>query len=249
MQLNNFSNFGIRGFNVNGFTLANSTVNTTSGLNGTTDAFDEGSVAFGDFNNASLSGLTGTVNITNSVIANGFENNFRVVNHAGSMIFNMSGSTIRDTNTVGPGNEGLLLQAEGSANMTVDIETSSFLRNRANGVHVINQSTGAISVNIGNNGVAGSGGTFTDNTVGINLNQNDSGTFNFNILNATLTVPNFPGLFGAGGASSQININMGGAAGPVQRGGFVGNIVGNSINMNGSLTGARHADHRGRHRQ
>jgi VCBS repeat-containing protein len=237
MQLNNFDNFGIRGFNVNGFTLANSTVNTTSGLNGNTDSADEGSVAFGDFNNAALSGLTGTVNITNSVIANSFENNFRVVNHAGSMVFNMSGSTIRDTRTVGPGNEGLLLQAEGSANMTVDIETSSFLRNRANGIHVINQSTGTISVNIGNPGVAGSGGTFTDNTVGINLNQNDSGTFNFNILNATLTVPNFPGLYGAGGASSQININMGGAAVPVQRGGFIGNIIGNSINMNGSQTG------------
>src|SRR5262249_45117219 len=60
MQLNNFENYGIRGTSVNGFTLSNTTINTTSGFNGTSGGapFNEGSIDFDD--------LTGTVSITNS---------------------------------------------------------------------------------------------------------------------------------------------------------------------------------------
>lgn len=237
MTLQNFENFAIRGFNVNGFSLLNSTVNTTSGFNGNDATTNEGSIAFGDQLNASLSGLSGTVAITNCVIANGYEDNFVISNHTGTMNFTMTGSTVRDTSTVSPGNEGLAFYAEGSSVMNISVQSSSFLRNRANGIHVINQSTGTVTFDLGAPGSSGSGGIFTNNTIGVNIVGNDSGATNFDILNATFTVPNFPALYNAGGASSQININMGGDAVVAERGAMSGNILNNSIDMNGSPTG------------
>ena len=237
MVLHDFQNFGIRGFSVNGFTLANSTINATgSAKNGTSDAANEGSMKFGTDDLVS-NGLTGTASITNSSIEDGFENNFEVFNHTGSLNLTVTGSTFRDTSTVGPGNAGLRLQADGTANITATITTSSFIANRARGIQVINQGSGTVDVDIGTAGVAGSGGTFTDNTIAIDIDQNGSGPTNFNILNATFTTANVPTLFGAGGAGSPINIFMGAAASPVQRGLFTGNIVGNNINNSNSLTG------------
>ncbi len=237
MLLQNFQNFAIRGFNVSGFAMANCTVNATSGTNGNDAASNEGSIAFGDQLNSSLSGLSGTVTISNCVIANGHEDNFVVSNHTGTMNFTMTGSTVRDTSTVSPGNEGLAFYAEGSSNMNISVQGSSFLRNRANGIHVINQSTGTVNFDLGTPGSPGSGGTFTDNTIGVHIVGNDSGATNFDILHASFTVPNFPTLFNAGGASSQININMGGDAVVAERGAITGNILNNSVNMNGSATG------------
>jgi cytochrome oxidase Cu insertion factor (SCO1/SenC/PrrC family) len=237
MQLNNFQNFGIRGFEVNGFTLANSTVNATSGTNGNSSGADEGSVSFRAADSAH-NGLTGTASITNSTIANGLEDNFNVFNNSGSLNLTVSGSTFRDTSPGTPGNDGLLLQADNTANITGLITNSSFLRNFANGIQVINNGSGNVDVDVGQAGVAGSGGTFTDNFVGTNFDQNGAGTFNFNVLNAGFTTANYAALFGAGSAGSQINVNRGGSTSPVARGLFTGNIDNNTINNADSGTGA-----------
>jgi hypothetical protein len=235
MQLNNFQNFGIRGFGVNGFTLANSVVNATSGTNGTSTGADEGSISFRAASpgpGATTNGLIGTVNITNSTIANGLEDNFNVFNNSGSLNITVTGSTFRDS-----GNDALLLESDNTANITGLITNSSFLRNFARGVQVISNGSGNIDVDVGQAGVAGSGGTFTDNFVGTDFDQNGSGTFNFNVLNASFTTANYAALFGAGGAGSQINVNRGGATTPVARGLFTGNIDNNTINNADSGTG------------
>jgi VCBS repeat-containing protein len=236
MQLNNFQNFGIRGFDVNGFTLANSVVNATSGTNGNNAASDEGSISFRAADSAH-NGLIGTVNITNSTIANGLEDNFNVFNNSGSLNITVSGSTFRDTSAGSPGNDGLLLESDNTANIIGLITNSSFLRNFANGVQVISNGSGNVDVDVGQAGVANSGGTFTDNFVGTNFDQNGSGTFNFNVLNAAFTTANYAALFGAGGAGSQINVNRGGGASVVSRGLFTGNIDNNTINNADSGTG------------
>ncbi|RUY16646.1 hypothetical protein EN991_10630, partial [Mesorhizobium sp. M7A.F.Ca.US.005.03.2.1] len=236
LQLNDFDNFGIRGFEVNGFALTNSVVNATSGTNGTSAAADEGSISFRAAD-AAHNGLTGTVAITNSVIANGLEDNFNVFNNSGTLNITVSGSTFRDTSVGPPGNVGLLLQADGTANITGLVTNSSFLRNFARGIQLINNGSGNIDFDVGQAGVAGSGGTFTDNFVGVDMDQNGAGTYNFNVLNATFTTANYATLFGAGGAGSQINVNRGGAASPVVRGLFTGNILNNNINNADSGTG------------
>ena len=86
MQLNDFQNFGIRGFNVNGFILDHSTVNGTNGTNPANNGADdagEGSIYFG---NATTNGLTGHVSITNDSISGGRARNFSDTTTSGPRI-------------------------------------------------------------------------------------------------------------------------------------------------------------------
>ena len=239
MHLHDFQNFGIRGFSVNGFSLNNSTVDATasaSAKNGNADVANEDSVKFGTDDGVS-NGLTGTANITNSTIGDGFESNFEIYNHTGSLNITVSGSTFRDTSIASPGNAGLRYQLDGTANLTGTITTSSFIDNRARGIQIINQGSGNTDVDIGQAGVANSGGTFTDNGIAVDIDLNGSGSLNFNVLNASFTTANYATIFGAGGAGSPININRGGAASAVERGTFTGNISNNTINNSNSGTG------------
>src|SRR4029453_10067989 len=87
MHLHDFQNFGIRGISVNDFTLSNSTIDATasaSAKNGTPRAANGDSVKFGTDDRVTH-GLTGTASITNTTIADGFESNFEVFNHTGSL--------------------------------------------------------------------------------------------------------------------------------------------------------------------
>ncbi len=228
MQLNNFTNFGIRGFNVNNFTLDNSVVNHSSGKNGDDAATDEGSIYFGAENPGGSNGLTGTVNITNCLIEDGYENNFKIANLSGTLSqFTMSGTTIRDNSNVSPGNNGFEIRAQGTANITADITTSTFTGNRANGIQVTTtpEHTGTVDVEIGISGVAGSGGTFTNNNIGINIGHGSAGILNFDIHRGVFN--SSPGL------ASPININLAaGGGGPMS-----GSITNNTITNANSPTG------------
>jgi hypothetical protein len=79
LQLNNFDNYAIKGNNVTGFTLANSTINGTSGNNAQNNslATPEGSVHFDN--------LLGSASITNSSISGGATNNLYVQNTGGTL--------------------------------------------------------------------------------------------------------------------------------------------------------------------
>jgi len=228
MQLNNFTNFGIRGFIVNNFTMDNCVVNHSSGKTGDDAATDEGSIYFGAENPGGINGLTGTVTITNCLIEDGFENNFKIANLSGTLSqFTMTGTTIRDNSTVSPGNNGFEIRAQGTANITADITTSTFTGNRANGIQVTTttEHTGTVDVEIGISGVAGSGGTFTNNNIGVNIAHGSAGILNFDVHRGTYN--SNPGL------ASPININLaGGGGGPMS-----GSITNNTITNANSLTG------------
>jgi VCBS repeat-containing protein len=103
-----FGNFGILGYSVNGFTLANSTMTGTYG--GNVDQ-DEDTVHFCT--------LTGSASITNSTISNGAESNLRVVNASGTLNrLTLQNSTIGLNQNGGGG--GTLLEADGGTfNATV----------------------------------------------------------------------------------------------------------------------------------
>lgn len=228
MQLNDFSNFGIRGFEVNNFTMDNCVVNHSSGKNGDDAATDEGSIYFGAENPSGINGLTGTVNITNCLIEDGYENNFKIANLSGTLSqLTMTGCTIRDNSTASPGNNGFEIRAQGTANITADITTSTFTGNRANGIQVTTttEHTGTVDVEIGTSGVAGSGGTFTNNNIGVNIGHGSAGTLNFDIHRGTFN--SNPGL------ASPININLAaGGGGPMS-----GSITNNAITNANSSTG------------
>ena len=231
MQLNDFSNFGIRGFTVNNFTMDNCVVNHSSGKNGDDAATDEGSIYFGAENPGGTNGLTGTVSITNCIIEDGYENNFKIANLSGTLSqLTMTNCTIRDNSIASPGNNGFEIRAQGSANITADITNSTFTGNRANGIQVTTtpEHTGTVDVEIGVAGVALSGGTFTNNNIGINIAHGSPGILNFDIHRGTFN--SSPGL------ASPININL--AAGGVGGvGPMSGSITNNMITNANSGTG------------
>ena len=105
--INNLGN-GIRGNNVTGFTLASSTVdNNDFDNNGA--AADEAGLHF--------TNLLGTASITSTTVSNHPEDNARILNSSGTLSqLTITSSTFRDTDTVSPGNNGLLIQGDGSAN-------------------------------------------------------------------------------------------------------------------------------------
>jgi hypothetical protein len=218
--LNNLGN-GIRGNDVTGFVLASSTVDNNADDPGT----DEAGLHFTD--------LWGVASITNTTVSNSPEDIARILNDGGTLSqLTISGSTFRDTDTVSPGNNGLLIQANsgGNANMTADLTGNSFLRNRANGVQVINNGSGTIDVEIGTAGVVGSGGTFDDNNIGVNIAHNGSGSLLFDVHSATIDGLNVAA--GTGGSASPINLNLGGS-GNTMSGTVSGNVLTNSHSTTG----------------
>jgi hypothetical protein len=218
--MNNLGN-GIRGNNVTGFTLASSTIDNNDFDNNGSGA-DEAGLHF--------TNLLGSVSITNTTVSNHPEDNARIINSSGTLSqLTITNSTFRDTDTASPGNNGLLIQADGSANITADLTSSSYLRNRANGIQVINNGSGTLDVEIGTSGVAGSGGTFDDNNIGVNIAHNGSGSLLFDVHHATID-----GLddLTNGGSASPINLNLG-SLGNTMSGSVTGNVLTNSDSSTG----------------
>jgi hypothetical protein len=116
MQLNDFSNFAIRGANVVGFKLLSSVV---SGSNGTSAALGEGAVSF--------DGLTGSASIESSTVSGGASDNVRVVNPAGTLDrLTIQGTTI-GLNHAATGGDGVSIVAGNSAVVKVTVQNSTFL--------------------------------------------------------------------------------------------------------------------------
>ncbi|MEA2693387.1 MAG: hypothetical protein QOJ16_2774 [Acidobacteriota bacterium] len=117
MQLGDFQNFAIRGTSVSGFTLSHSVIN---GANGTNSAapFNEGSVSFSE--------LTGAATISSTSIGGGFSDNVRVVNTKGSLDRITFSSVTIGANSTTDGNDGVTLEAQGTATLNVTVQNSNF---------------------------------------------------------------------------------------------------------------------------
>jgi hypothetical protein len=177
-------NFGIRGLNVNGFTLEYTTV---SGTNGNSAALDEGSVNFDN--------LLGSAAITSSLIEGGFEDNLNVVNTSGTLNrLTISGSTFGFNNTVN-GNNNILIESQNpGTTLNFTIQSSTIKGARADWINASNNSTSAMNAVIGGSS-AGLGNTF-DN-LGVNAHAGAAaggnrvvlgsiGTLTFDVNNNTL---------------------------------------------------------------
>jgi Bacterial Ig domain/FG-GAP-like repeat len=132
-------NFGIRGVNVNGFTMEYTTV---SGSNGDNAGIDEGSVNFDN--------LLGSAAITSSVIEGGFEDNLNVVNTSGTLNrLVITGSTFGFNNTVS-GNNNILIESQNAGTtLNFTIQSSTIKGARADWVNASNNSSSTMDVVIG----------------------------------------------------------------------------------------------------
>ena len=135
--------------------------------------------------------LAGTSEFTRTLVANSPEDNARVVNASGTLSqLNVTDSTFRDTDTVSPGNNGLLLQADGGA-ITADVLGNTFLRNRANGLQVITNGTGSMDVEVDDSG-GGAEHVRRQQHWRERRPQLDGGTFSYGVRDLTIDGLNVP---------------------------------------------------------
>jgi VCBS repeat-containing protein len=208
---------GVRGASVTDFQIADSVVDN----NGDDAATDEAGLH--------LTNLAGTAGIVRTPVAHSPEDNARIVNTSGTLSqLNVTDSIFRDTDTVSPGNNGLLLQADGGS-INADVLGSSFLRNRANGLQAVTNLTGTMTVEVNDSGTAAS--VFDDNNIGVNLAHNSSGSFTYDVRNTTVDGLNVPA--GTGGSASPINVNLAAAATSTMTGTLLGNTLTNSNSTTG----------------
>ncbi|OYW70606.1 MAG: hypothetical protein B7Z37_30195, partial [Verrucomicrobia bacterium 12-59-8] len=213
MILQNFGNHAIRGLSVAGFTLANSTINTTSGKNGSNAAFDEGSVIFGV--RAGTTGLTGTATITNTTITNGFEDTVGIYNASGTLTLTMDNTPIN-----GAGNDGIAVELHSTATATVEVRNSAISANVGDHFQAVANGSAVLNVLFGTNGAntltGGAPGALGQSLV-IQTGGQWSGSGTFNIANNSIN----------GAVDTPININAGGT------GTLVGTITQNTIGTSG----------------
>ena len=217
MKIRNSFGNGVRGSSVTNFALRDSVVDN----NGDDPATDEAGLHF--------TNLAGNSEFTRTLVANSPEDNARVVNASGTLSqLDVTDSTFRDTDTVSPGNNGLLLQADGGS-ITADVLGNTFLRNRANGLQVITNGTGSMDVEVDDSAAAQS--SFDDNNIGVSIAHNSSGTFAYGVRDLTIDGLNVAP--GTGGSASPINVNLASAATTP----MVGRVSGNTVTNSNSTTG------------
>ncbi|WP_131655559.1 beta strand repeat-containing protein [Methylocucumis oryzae] len=197
MQLNDFDNGGIVGRNVQGFSLQNSVLNGVIGTNSAANG--DGPIYFGLSNPSGTNGLQGTGLIRNTKISGGIENNLEFYNQSGSMSLTIEGSNavsegsnansaaddsadcIIEENTTGSGNDGILMEMQGTAAATIVIDRCLFRDNKSQPVQLAAIDNASIVATIdeswvrkfdhGNEGFIGSNGTNGDLTAMINNNH------------------------------------------------------------------------------
>ncbi|MFP4074455.1 MAG: hypothetical protein ACLFVZ_10495, partial [Actinomycetota bacterium] len=215
MQLNDFSNFAIRGSNVTNFDLIESVVN---GVNGNSNAADEGSISFDN--------LLGEANFTNSSISGGHEDNIVVTNTSGTLDrMNVTGGTI-GLNATSTGNDGILVESQSTATLNLTVSEVSFEGARGDMVQCNALGTSTMDCviqdntfnNTHTNIVSGGGGiTLSGGSAGSNINMT------YDVSGTTPGSQTF-----RGAAGNAITVNFVAGAGTVS-----GTVENNSIGVSG----------------
>ena len=193
MWIHDHTNYGIRGANVTGFTLANSVINGTIGNDVDSGAFtpNESAVYFNHIDGTGPS-LTGSASVTNTHIQGGFEDNFYVSNDSGSLNrLTMDGVTIGANSTTN-GNQGITLEGLGTSTMNATVQNSAMTASRSTHFQFKADGSGGGDLDYFDNDVSnnhpavGTGGGAVlfqggagGGTVDINVNSDGDGTNTF----------------------------------------------------------------------
>jgi hypothetical protein len=197
---------------VSGFTLAN--VNVTNNGN-----------AVGEYG-IDMTELTGTGGMTGVTVSGSAERNVRIANTAGTLSsFNVTGSTFSNTNMI-TGDDGFLIEQNGTGAMTVSITGSTFTDNKGDHFQVASQASAAGSINFTFNSNTLSTTLLNDASVvggGITISPSGSTAVTF-----TMNGNNIQQAF-----DDAINLNLGTAS--TAAGSLVGTISNNVIGTPGVL--------------
>jgi hypothetical protein len=180
MQLNGFSNSAIRGLSVTGFTLQYSTI---SGQSGDSSGATEGPLAFGTSEPSGANGLLGTGLIDNCKISGGVENNMEFYNQSGTLnALTISNCDVK-SNTVATGNDGILIESQGTASMTISVQSCAFDDNKSQAVQLNALDTSTADVTVNNCTLQRT----NQGNEGFTFSNSESGHLTVHITNNTIT--------------------------------------------------------------
>jgi uncharacterized protein YodC (DUF2158 family) len=223
-------NHGLHGTTVSGLTLVHTEISANATAAGTESAtVGPAGTALGVWN-VRFDSLSGTCSATASLFFNSRENIFGIEETGTTTLtsFTISNSEFRDTATSAPGNDGLLVEAYNTSNVSFSVSNSTFLRSFGSGVQYNgNDSSGGGTLTIGSS-------TFDQNGHDVNLtHQGLSKTVTFNIHDNSMRQT-------VGGKNTSISATLGGVsnASTLFRGHVTSNIVGNQgVTDSGSALG------------
>ncbi|MEP6919708.1 MAG: Ig-like domain-containing protein [bacterium] len=125
ISIQGHQNHGIRGSNVNGFTLDNSLVGT-SGVNGTSNTTDVDPTGFGGENSIRFYNLLGSATISNSTLDQGFSKTIGVANDTGTLNrLTITNCTVRESLTAATASDSLFMASTGNAVVNFTINGAS----------------------------------------------------------------------------------------------------------------------------
>jgi hypothetical protein len=176
MQLNDFSDFAIRGTSVVGFTMNNTVIN---GTNGNDVAADEGSVRFDE--------LTGSASISNSSISGTVETQFRVTNTTGTLNRITFNNVTFGAMNAATGDDGLLIESLNNAVINATVQNSFFTAARGDHFQRLLNGSGASDLVFTGNTISNTGVTAAGGGGGIRLNGGNNTGIN---ANATFDISN-----------------------------------------------------------
>lgn len=204
MNIANSGGDGIGGTSVTNFTLDRSTLSN----NGT--AYGDAGIDFG--------GLFGTAKVTNSTIATSFEDNMRVRNSDGMLALTVRESTFSNASVKDQSNDGLLVDASGTATISAAITGNIFAANKGDHFQAVASNSGNLNIVFTQNTLAG--GHAQALGQGITLAAATgvafggyTGTVNYDITDNTFN----------GAISSAINVNLGSSGSSALFNGFIRN--------------------------
>lgn len=203
---------GLNGTTVNGLTLSGVTISNNGNAAGERGVY--------------VNGLTGTATITGSTFSGNADHNVNLINNAGTLNLTVTTSTFSNSNNATTGNDGLLLESNGTATTTASITGSTFDNNRGDHFQFATNGTGGAGGS--QNNITFSGNTLTTSNSanilggGVTISPSGGDDLVAAINNNTIT--------GMPGAGAAINVN---GLSTISGGNIQATIQGNNIGTAG----------------
>ncbi|HEX8176984.1 MAG TPA: Ig-like domain-containing protein [Pyrinomonadaceae bacterium] len=228
MRILNSGTDGINITNIDGFSLSNSYISDSGGTTS-----DKG-IDIGNFTTGTT--VNGSISIANSTIGPSPHDNVSVGIGSGTSSWSITGSVITGSAT----NSGLNFEVRNAASISsLNMSGNSVSGNFSNGFQIAPAAaaTGSITATIQNN-------SFSNNTIGVNVNKNGTAATTYKVLNNTFIgqTGNAINAFTAAGAgttgvfSARVTGNVIGNSGVANSGSASG--IGIRVNINGGADAA-----------
>lgn len=210
MNILNSGDDGIGGTSVTDFVLNRSTL-TNNG-----NAIGDAGIDFGGVGVVTPNGLFGTASITNSTITTSYEKNVSIRNSNGTLTLTANNNTFSNSSAKLDSDDGLFLEAGGTATITANVTNNIFTANRGDHFQAAALNSGNLNIKFTGNTLTGGHSTALGQGITINAATGVpgyAGTVNYDIDNNSIN----------GAIGSAITVNLGTSSAAALFNGFIRN--------------------------